>query len=192
MCVAARAINIKPLCSTAGVRIWPVYIHGAKRTEGLMTDYFSGQREPWVPIQSADKNAGQTKTKLCNRILPITSPISPRTVKCTVSSAAGSQPGDQTPPDTAPSHSARLQGEKPHSPSSSPLSLTWASFGGGLVKLWLFPTCLCMCLSILSAPPAEPARWMQFLWLLQLPGPGRAVGCWSWQDRRLPLDQPET
>lgn len=82
--------------------------------------------------------------------------------------------------------------KKPHSPSASPLSLTWASFGGGLVKPWLFPTCLCMCLSILSAPPAEPARWMQFLWLLQLPGPGRAVGCWSWQDRRLPLDQPET
>lgn len=38
------------------------------------------------------------------------------------------------------------------------------------MKPWLVPTCLCMCLSILSAPPAEPARWMQFLWLLQLPG----------------------
>lgn len=191
MCVAARAINIKPLCSTAGDRIWPVYIHGAKRTEGLMTDYFSGQREPWVPIQSADKMQGRPRQSFATESSQLPH-RSPRAVKCTVSSAAGSQPRDQTLPDTAPSRSARLQGEKPHSPSASPLSLTWASSAGGLVRHWLVPTCLCMCLSILSAPPAEPARWMQFLWLLQLSGPGRAVGCWSWQDRRLPLDQPET
>lgn len=38
------------------------------------------------------------------------------------------------------------------------------------MELWLIPTCLCMCVSILSAPPSEPAHWMQFLWLLQLPG----------------------
>lgn len=84
-------------------------------------------------------------------------------------------------PMAAPDVAPRPGGEA----SCLPLSPCWASLWGWLG--WALPARVCP--SILC-PPSRACAVAAVSMVTA--GPGRAVGCWSWQDPPLPLDPPET
>lgn len=167
-CSKSRPRRCVCLPSTARDGIWPGYTHGAKRSGGFIADCCPGSPPRLQPQRGADGDGRAPKSSRFH--------LSHLPIKCTVSSTTSQQP--KKPPSITPSlgsNLGRLRGAQPPPSASSwrigrPQAWFWRRFFGGALSGLVPYLPVHVAEHRVGAPPAEPARWLQFLWLLQRPG----------------------
>lgn len=128
---------------------------------------------PRVPTSPAATARGRWRWP-STKILPISPLPSPHKMHRQLRD----QPAAKKPPAITPSlgsNLGRLRGAQPPPSASSwrigrPQAWFWRRFFGGALSGLVPYLPVHVAEHRVGAPPAEPARWLQFLWLLQRPG----------------------